>query len=158
VLREVARRLDEFVIERNLEAREAGLPLTKPSVIRVMGQTALIEAGVKLTLAATRDVDCTFDLESGVEREFRRLVALEGRELEPLGAEIWMPSETAYEPLYEGRFVTVLIADADAVLLSKALKAPAKNRALITEYLARGASQRFMDLAAKYSLDLEVFL
>lgn len=46
----------------------------------------------------------------------------------------------------------------DALLISKALKAPHKNRALIIEYLARGATARFMRLAAKYKLDLESFV
>lgn len=45
-----------------------------------------------------------------------------------------------------------------AVLLSKALKAPAKNRSLLTEYLAMGASERFLELAEKYHLDLEQFV
>ena len=46
----------------------------------------------------------------------------------------------------------------EAVLVSKALKAPAKNRSLLTEYLAKGASQRFLDMAKKYGVDLEQFL
>ena len=50
------------------------------------------------------------------------------------------------------------VADIDAVLLSKALKAPLKNRALIVEYVAAGASERFYALAARYGLDLEQFL
>ena len=39
-----------------------------------------------------------------------------------------------------------------------ALKAARKNRQLLTEYLARGPSQRFLKLAQKYRLDLEQFL
>ena len=45
-----------------------------------------------------------------------------------------------------------------AVLISKALKAPKKNQALITEYLAKGASERFFALARKYGVDLEQFV
>jgi hypothetical protein len=69
-----------------------------------------------------------------------------------------MPRETRYTELYAGRFVQMLLADADAVLLSKALKAPAKNLPLIVEYLAAGASDRFLKLADKYHLNLEQFL
>jgi oligoendopeptidase F len=54
--------------------------------------------------------------------------------------------------------VTLKVADEESVLLSKATKAPAKNAALLTEYLASGASERFMELAEKYGLDLEQFL
>jgi hypothetical protein len=57
-----------------------------------------------------------------------------------------------------GPFVRLLLAEPEAILLSKAIKAPDKNRALITEYLAQGASDRFLELAKKYNLDLEQFL
>jgi len=103
-------------------------------------------------------VERTADYEFAVEQEFRRLLALEGRDLDSLGGEVWMPAETTYQPLFTGHYVTLLAADADSVLVSKALKAPRKNQPLLTEYLARGPSERFLNLAEKYELDLEQFL
>ena len=44
------------------------------------------------------------------------------------------------------------------MLVAKALKAPAKNRVLLTDYLAHGATARFLALARKYHIDLETFL
>jgi hypothetical protein len=69
-----------------------------------------------------------------------------------------MPREARYDAFFKGRFVRVLLADPESILLSKALKAPAKNRQLIVEYLASGASERFLGLARKYHVDLEQFL
>jgi hypothetical protein len=158
MLRDVARRLDEFVIAQNLEARAEGLPSLRPCVIKLLGQRALIESGASLRLAATKDVDVFADYEHTVEAEFRRLLAREGLELDPVAHEIWMPAETKYEPLFQGRFVTLLVADTEAVLLSKGLKAPRKNGPLLTEYLAQGASSRFLALAHEHGLDLEQFL
>lgn len=57
-----------------------------------------------------------------------------------------------------GALVRLLVADPEAVLVSKALKAPSKNLALLTEYLAFGASQRFIDLAHRYNVNLEQFV
>jgi hypothetical protein len=158
MLREVAEKLDDWVAVRNREAQEEGLPRFPPTTIKVLGQTALLEAGVALSLAATNDVDAYADYPHAVEVEFRRLLAAEGRELDPLGHEVWMPPETQYEEFFKGRFVRVLLAEPEAILLSKALKAPAKNRPLIVEYLASGASERFLELAQAYQLDLEQFL
>ena len=69
-----------------------------------------------------------------------------------------MPSETRYIDLYAGEYVTLEVADVDAVLLSKALKAPRKNRSLVVEYLAAGASPRFVAMAERYHLELEQFV
>lgn len=154
----LAQELDEWMVEQNLAARLEGLRTFRPCTIRVLGQTALFEANVPLTLAVTKDVDVRADYDDAVRREFERLLATEGRELDPLGHEIWMPTETLYSELFSGKLVRLLLAEPEAVLLSKALKAPAKNRPLITEYLAHGASDRFLALAAKYAIDLKGFL
>jgi len=98
------------------------------------------------------------DYDFAIEKEFRRLLALRGRELDSLGGEVWMPKETTYEPLFAGSFVELLVADAESVLVSKGLKASRKNQPLLTEYLAGGASARLLKLAAKYRLDLEQFV
>ena len=113
----------------NLAARDEGTRAIKPCTIKVLGQMALFEAGAPLSLVMTNDVDVYADYEHSVERELARLLAKAGKELDPLGHEIWMPSETRYDVAFEGRFVTLSIADVDAVLVSKARMAPEKNRA-----------------------------
>jgi hypothetical protein len=123
----------------------------------VLGQTALFEAHVELALAATNDVDVVADYGSAVQKEFERLLATEGRELDTLGHEIWRPRETKYFELFAGELVRVLVAEPKAVLVSKALKAPAKNRTLLIEYLASGPSERFFELAKEYRVRLEEF-
>jgi hypothetical protein len=117
-----------------------------------------MELKLPFALALTKDVDVQADYDDAVRREFARLLAAEGRDLDPPGHEIWMPRETRYAELFQGRFVAMLLADAEAVLLSKASKAPIKNKLLLTEYLASGASERFLQLAAKYRVDLEQFV
>jgi hypothetical protein len=157
MIRSVAEKLDAWMMARNLEARAEGVLQLRPCRIRILGQMALLEGGASLTLALTRDVDVYADWEHEVQSEFRRLLAREGLDLDPLGDEIWMPGETEYADLYRGRYATVQVADIDSVLLSKALKAPEKNRALLVEYLAGGPSERFLKMAEKYGLDLERF-
>ena len=160
VLYEIATRLDEWVVQQNLEAAEQGLPLLRACTIKVLGQTALMESAteLRLQLATTKDVDVRANYTYPVQQEFERLLATAGRSLDPVGHEAWMPRETRYRKLFTGRFVNVFIAEPEAVLLSKALKAPAKNRALVTAYLASGPTERFLMLANKYQLDLEPFL
>jgi hypothetical protein len=157
VLRRIAEQLDDWIASRNREARAAGTLQLARCRIRVLGQTALMEAGAPLSLAATNDVDVYADYEFPIQQEFERLLQAQGKALDPLGHEIWMPKETEYSVIHAGRFVEVSVADIAAVLVSKGLKAPAKNRVILMEYFARGASERFLMLARKYRLDLGQF-
>lgn len=158
MLAAVAARLDAWAVTRNVEARSEGLQALRPCRIRLLGQMALLESKTNLELNLTNDVDVYADYEHVVEVELRRLLREVGLDLDPSGHEAWMPKETVYTNLFVGELVTLQVADPDAVLLSKALKAPRKNRALIVEFLAAGASARFLSLAKKYRLDLEQFL
>lgn len=157
VLREIARLLDEWLIDREVEARAEGLPRPSACTIRVLGQAALLERALPIQLAATRDVDVRADFEDAARQHFAALLAAEGRELDPLAHEAWMPRETKYEEIFRGKFVRLLLADVEAILISKAKMAPGKNRQLLTEYLAIGPSDRFIELAQKYDVDLEQF-
>ena len=157
-LAEIFLALDQWVARESVRARAEETPAYRRCSVRVLGQSALWAAGVDLTLTATQDLDAYGDYEWPVQRELERLLAENGKVLDPHGHEVWMPKETRYDPLYEGTFVEALVADADAVLISKALKAAEKNTALITEYLAKGASERFFELARKYRVDLEQFV
>lgn len=158
MLTQVATLLDAWVAKENAEARAEGLPIYKPCFIRVVGQMSLLLAGSPLVLAATKDVDVFANYEYAVETEFRRLLEARGLDLDRMANEIWMPSETQYVPLFEGVHVMLERADLESVLISKALKAPQKNHVVLLQYLARGASPRFLELAEKYDVDLEQFL
>jgi hypothetical protein len=158
MLTELAAKLDDWFVEQAREAREEGMASPQACTISVHGQMALFERKLKLNLVATQDVDVRADFGHLARKEFERLLAKHNLILDQVGHEAWMPKETEYEVFFAGTFVTLKIADEESVLLSKATKAPAKNAALLTDYLASGPSERFMALAEKYGLDLEQFL
>ncbi len=158
MLAELARELDDWIAARNATAWVDGRPPLRACSIRVLGQAALFESKLLLELLATRDVDVKADYEEAVRTRFAELLEKRGFELDPLGQEAWMPRETRYETAYAGKFVRLEIAEPEAVLVSKGLKAPEKNRALLTEYLASEPSERFLALAQKYRLELEQFV
>lgn len=158
MLAAIAAELDTWIVERNVECWNEGMSPFRACRIAVLGQTALLEARAPLHLNVTNDVDVYADYEPEVQQQFERLLRARGLELDPVGSEVWMPRQTLYSDLFAGRFVTMQLADVDAVLLSKCLKAPERNRALIVEYLAAGPSDRFLSMAKRHRLDLEQFL
>jgi hypothetical protein len=158
VLAEVFEELDEWVCARNVECALEGVLRLQPCEIRVLGQGALFELATGLTLQATSDVDVYANYSHAVEVQFRHLLKARHLALDPLGHEVWMPPETQYDPIYQGRFVTAKVARAEYVLISKAARAPEKNRALLAEYLAKGASPLFLELAERHRVNLEIFV
>jgi hypothetical protein len=155
---EVVQRLDAWVGEYNREARAEGGPSLKPCRIRLVGQMALIELSAPLELRATDDVDAIVDAEYVVRKHLALLLEAEGKDLDPVAHEAWMPEETLYTQVYVGTNVVLEVADLESVLISKGLKDPEKNLRLLAEYITHGPSQRFLDMAHKYKLDLEQFV
>src|ERR1700712_1910115 len=100
MLVDIAQRLDAWVVERNLEARAQGMLSLPACTIHLLGQSALFEVGAPFRLAVTNDVDVRADYVSAIEAELRRLLKRSGKELDPLGEEIWMPKETKYEKIF----------------------------------------------------------
>ncbi len=132
------------------------MPLGKCS-IQVVGQTALLEAKLDLHLAATADVDVHHQIEYVFRKKFEELLKEKGKFLDPVGHEAWMPEETKYKTIFNGRHVEGSIAEAEYILISKALKAPQRNKTLIAEYLASHPTELFYTLAKKYNVRLEDF-
>ena len=56
MIKDCAKKLDKWLIDENKERAEKGTVPLK-CTIKVIGQTALIEAGLKIQLAATMDVE-----------------------------------------------------------------------------------------------------
>lgn len=150
--------LDRWLTNENSRRAADGDPTLGRCDIRVLGQVALLEARVSLHLVATQDVDAYIKGEYPIQQKLDEILNRHGKHLDTDSSLIWMPKETQYDLIYDGKSVKGWVACADYVLVSKALKAPGKNKALIQEYLAKGASPVFMELAGKYRLDLEQFL
>lgn len=158
LLEQAFEELENWIENENTDRRANGGPVLEGCEIQVLGQTALIEAKVQLHLLATKDVDAYVKGEQTIHREFDRILRKAGRELDSDSSLIWMPAETKYVQIFKGAYVKGSVAEPEYVLISKALKAPAKNRSLIQEYLAKGASRKFLDLAKRYKVDLEQFV
>ncbi len=157
MIKDCAKKLDKWLIDENKERAEKGTVPLK-CTIKVIGQTALIEAGLKIQLAATMDVDLSQQLNGIVRKRLAQLLAGYGKQIDPVGHEAWMPDETEYQEVYTGEFVECFIAKPEYILISKAKMAPSKNKNLIIEYLGTSPTSLFFELATRYGVTLEDFL
>ncbi len=151
--------LDAWMARANAGCLAEALSPLRPVTIRIIGQAALFAAELDLPLATTMDVDAIARWpDDRVRTALIELLEKQGKFLDPVAHEAWMPDETQFATLYSGHWVIVEFALPEYVLISKAKKAPVKNRVLLTDYLASGPSSLFLDLARRYDLDLDTLL
>ncbi len=158
MLKKVFQELDDWISDINDERRREGGVTVGKCYIKVLGQLALIEAKLGLALAATQDVDALTNASSEVMNALNSILKKYRKHWDANSHEIWMPTETKYHLIHSGINVKGEVAQPEYVILSKALKAPAKNKSLMIEYLAKGPSPLFMNLAKKYKLNLDSFV
>src|ERR1700678_2491105 len=111
-----------------------------------------------LHLAQTADVDAFLKMDWSVKEEMKKLLAETGLIYDEDSPWIWIPKGAAFEPLLALPNLTVLILDPESALVSKAVKAPEKNKALIREALASGKFKTLADRIVKAGGKLEAFL
>ena len=158
MIKKVLKQLDSWITQENqYVSTEGGLRIGK-FTIKILGQHALFEAQIDLHLSATQDVDAKMNCDYAVKKKFNELLKPHGKHLDELSHEIWMPKETKYDDFYMGKNFKSYLAKPEYILLSKALKAPEKNKNLIIEYIAKGPDEVFLDLAKKYKVILEDFV
>ena len=151
-------KLDEWIYSQNQLATEGGGLLISPCTFKLLGQSALIEARLGFELARTADVDAYYDAPYKALQQLDVLLAKHGMHLDPLGQEVWMPAETKYDSLFSGQYLELQLAQAVYVLTSKSLKAPEKNKEIISQYLASEPEEEFFALCERYNVELEFFV
>lgn len=158
MLKEIFEKLDDQVIAANKRfADEGSFPIPKFQV-QVLGQVGLLEAQIDIPMNKTIDLDAYSNMKYSAKRIFIGILAEYGLVYDDLSDEIWMPKETVYNTIFEGQIVTGMVAQPEYILLSKAIKAPDKNRTLLARYLGHKPSKLFISLCDKYGVDLKELL
>ena len=157
MLKALCTKLDKWLIDENRDKKEFGT-VHLECEIHVIGQAALLEAQLGIQLAATMDVDLHKQLHGPIREKLDELLALRGKKIDPVGHEAWMPKESKFNLIYDGKFVKCFIAQPEYVLISKAKMAREKNKNLIIEYLGTNPTPLFLELANTYNINLEEFL
>ena len=129
-------RLESKLSAQERESEALGSPSLSGGSVTLLGQFALIcqpEAAKLLKLRATFDVDAIIKARGGFQTHFREVVKELGFELDDLSEESWIPEGAVFNKLYEGQRFTISALDPISVLISKAVKAPERNRILVRD-------------------------
>lgn len=138
ILRAIFKDLEACLIEENARREAENLPRLPKAEIKVLGQMALLLDAFLvrvLPLAATNDVDALIKGNVYVQQQFRHLLRAKNLNYDDLSTEIWLPKEHQFIIFHDSEVLCCSYLDPMSALVSKALKAPMKNRNLIRKAL-----------------------
>ena len=139
LLQDLIERIEASILLANAERGSEGLPEFGQVEIRLLGQFGLLvhpKASSELQPAATRDIDATLRGEWSARWIVRSVINQSGYTYDDLSNEIWLPPEAQFELLHDSQCLKVEVIAPLFNLLSKAVKAPERNRNLIVEGIA----------------------
>lgn len=141
--------LDKKIEQINLERRSEGLPTFPKGEVKLLGQMSLLSndnVSLVLSLAHTGDMDAFLKMDYIIEKALKEILVKHGFIYDDDSYLIWIPNGTTFDDLFDLEHVTVKVIDPESALVSKAIKAPEKNKQLIREAIA---SDKFPNLVER---------
>jgi hypothetical protein len=138
ILSKIISSLEELIETTNSERFKDDLPCLEKIEIKVLGQFSLMAdpvASRKLPLVATRDFDALIKGDWSARTLLRIALAEFNLEYDDLSKEIWLPDDAKFIEMHDSNTLKVSYLSALDALTSKAVKAPDKNKNLISKSL-----------------------
>jgi hypothetical protein len=158
-LSELFNLLDVRIGEINRERRREGLPAAGKARIRLLGQISLlVDEGTStaLHLTQTADVDALLSMDHAAKEELKKLLKDRSYIYDEDSNLVWIPDGSTFFVNLDN--LEVEFIDPESALVSKAVKAPEKNRQLIRQAIASEAYPSLVDRILKLGGSLEEFL
>ncbi len=157
ILSNIINKFETRIQEMN-SVRHAGV--FRQMQVTVLGQQGLLirQASLKeLSIINTTDFDGLLNGEPPLEDIFKNIIREEGLSYDEQSKYIWLPEETTYELIYKSEFIEVLSPLPIYLIVSKAVKAPEKNRQLVLQAIEY-YQDSLIELLEKYGADLNYFI
>jgi hypothetical protein len=139
-LEELIAHFEKSVAAADKQRKEDGAVYLGFCEIKLLGQFSLLAFEDKnlaqINIRRTDDIDAQITGDANVGWLFRQSVKEYGLEFDDLSNEIWLPDDATFIPLKESPLFRISAVDPISAFISKAVKAPEKNKILIREALA----------------------
>jgi hypothetical protein len=160
-LEKIFKKLDQEIERLNAGYRKDGLPTLPKAEVKLLGQMSLLvddKVSALLFLAQTADLDALLNMQNAVKEALKKLLAQEGLIYDEDSTLVWIPKDARFDEVFRFENITVQTIDPESALVSKAVKAPEKNKQLIREAIASEAFPRLVDRILENGGDLKNFL
>jgi len=152
--------LDGRIAKINRARKEEGLIAVARAEVILLGQMSLLandKVSMLLTLALTADMDALLTMDHILKEELKKCLAKHGLVYDEDSYLIWIPKDATFECLFDFKNVIVQAIDPESALVSKAVKAPKKNKQLIREAIASGKFSGLVERIERNGGSLEFF-
>jgi hypothetical protein len=160
LLAKLAQQIEAKLAVLNEERLKDGLFSLSLAKISLLGQFSLIvnpEINSKIQLANTVDVDALLKCDWSARSVIKEVLLDFGFVYDELSGEIWIPPNSKFVLLYESSSLRIEALEPLYALVSKAVKAPHKNRFLIQQAIGI-YGESLIGLIKQNGGDIEVFL
>lgn len=158
---EIFNKLNDQLEADNAERREESSRLIQKALIKILGQTSLLiqpELTYQLSLVQTGDLDAKLDAEHAVKTRLKEILPEYKFIYDEDSEMVFIPDGSSFAEFVDLSMVKVLVIDPESALVSKAVKAPDKNRQLIREAIASGDYKNLIDRIIKEGGNLKNFI
>lgn len=141
VLEKLFHDLDLRVDAENKKRQESGAATISIAEIKVLGQTSLLaqpEFTFDLDLAQTGDLDALLRCDHFIKAELKKILPKYHLIYDDDSELIFIPKGSEFSHLSQFKNLIVKVIDPESALVSKAVKAPEKNKQLVRAALAGG--------------------
>jgi hypothetical protein len=149
ILLKIFTELNEQIRIENHERKDSGVPPIGRATVTVLGQVSLLaqpELTSQLHLAQTGDLDAQMKCEHFVKSALKKILPKYQMIYDDDSPLIFIPEGSHFSHLGKFDWIDLKVIDPESALVSKAVKAPGKNKNLIREALA---SDKFPQLAKR---------
>ena len=149
-----------LIDQENDFRRTEGLRPLSPSKIQILGQLSLLmddKISTSFHLQATSDLDARLELEFSVKKKLQELLQTEGLVYDEDSPLIFLPKGSRELALFDFKNLKVTRIDPESALVSKALKAPQKNRILIIDVAGAEIFPDLIDRMRREGVNLDQF-
>lgn len=147
-LEQVFKKLNERIESLSHQRRNEGIFALARAKVQLLGQMSLLaneKLSVILSLSQTGDLDALLTMDTIVKEELKKILKQQGLIYDEDSYLIWIPPKSKFEPLFDLKYVFVEMIDPESALVSKAVKAPEKNKQLVREAIASDAFPTLVD-------------
>jgi hypothetical protein len=139
LLKKIFSLLNSIIEDENYRRTELGSRRIKKSRVLLLGQMSLLvdkKVSAVFALTQTGDMDAKLEMDFFVKNELKKLLEKNGLIFDEDSEMIFIPKNSKKLELFEFKNIHVQRLDPESVLVSKAVRAPEKNRPLLIESIA----------------------